>query len=71
MAKPTFQWFMIVWFLGSLCVMFQYSIIDPSRLGDIAAESGRSPKGEFVCWPMQLLSMTVQQGNAEMYHGAG
>ena len=37
-----------------------------NRLGDIAGESGRSPKGAFVRWAMQL-SVTVQRGNAEMY----
>ena len=36
-------------------------------LVDIAAESGRIPKGAFVRWEMQLLSGTVQRGNAEMY----
>ena len=38
-----------------------------NRLGDIAAESGRIPKGAFLRWAMQLLSVTVQRGNAEMY----
>ena len=38
-----------------------------NRLGDIAAESGRIPKGAFVRWAMKLLSVTVQRGNAEMY----
>ena len=42
-----------------------------SRLGDIAAESGRIPKGEFVRWAIQLLSVTVQRGNAEMYRRSG
>ena len=37
------------------------------RLGDIAAESGRIPKGAFVRWAMQLLSVKVQRGYAEMY----
>ena len=37
-----------------------------NRLGDIAAESGHIPKGAFVRWAMQLLSVTVQWGNAEM-----
>ena len=43
------------------------------RLGDIAAESGRIPKGAFVRWAMKLLSVTVQQGNinAEMYLRSG
>ena len=42
-----------------------------NRLGDIAAESGRIPKGAFVRWAMQLLSVTVQRGNAEMYRWRG
>ena len=42
-----------------------------NRLGDIAAESGRIPKGAFVRWAMQLLSVTVQRGNAEMYRRSG
>ena len=42
-----------------------------TRLGDIAVESGRIPKGAFVHWAVQLLSVTVQRGNAEMYHRSG
>ena len=42
-----------------------------NRLGDIAAESGRIPKGEFLRWAMQLLSVTVQRSNAEMYCRCG
>ena len=42
-----------------------------NRLGDIAAESGCIPKGAFVRWAMQLLLVTVQRGNAEMYHRSG
>ena len=38
-----------------------------NRLGDIAAETGRIPKGALVCWAMQLLSVPVQRGDAEMY----
>ena len=38
-----------------------------NRLGNIAAESGRIPKGAFVRLAMQLLSVTVQRGNAEVY----
>ena len=41
------------------------------RLGDSAAESGNIPKGAFVIWAMQLLSVTVQHGNAEMYRRSG
>ena len=42
-----------------------------NRLGDIAAESGRIPKGAFVRWVMQLLSATVRRGNADMYRRSG
>ena len=42
-----------------------------NRLGEIAAESGRIPRGAFVRWAMQLLSVTVQRGNAEMYRRSG
>ena len=42
-----------------------------NRLGDIAAERGRIPKGAPVRWAMQLLSVTVQRGNAEMYRRSG
>ena len=40
-------------------------------LGDIPAESGCIPKGAFGRWAMQLLSVTVQPGNAEMYCRTG
>ena len=42
-----------------------------NRHGDIAAESGRISKGVFVRWAMQLLLLTVQRGNAEMYRRSG
>ena len=42
-----------------------------NRLGDIAAESGRILKCAFVRWAMQLLSVTVLRGNAEMYRRSG
>ena len=29
------------------------------------------PKGAFVRWAMQLLSVTVQRGNAEIYRRSG
>ena len=38
---------------------------------NIAAESGRILKGAFVCLAMQLLSVTLQWGNAEMYRRSG
>ena len=38
-----------------------------NRLGGISADSGRFPKGKFVRWAMQLLSVTLQRGNAKMY----
>ena len=37
-----------------------------NRPGGIAAESGRIPKGAFVGWAMQLLSVTVQKGNVDL-----
>ena len=52
-------------YMGNEAVKFE------NRLEDIAAESGRIPKGAFVCWAMQLLSVTVQRGNAEMYRRSG
>ena len=42
-----------------------------NRLGDIAAESGLIPKVAFVRWAMQLLSGTVQRGNAETFRRSG
>ena len=42
-----------------------------NRLGNIACWIGRIPKGAFVRWAMQLLSETVQRGNAEMYCQSG
>ena len=32
---------------------------------------GRIPKGAFVRWAMQVLSVMVQRGNAEMYRRSG
>ena len=40
------------------------------RLGDIAAESSRIPKGAIVCWAI-LMHLPVQRGNAEMYRRSG
>ena len=42
-----------------------------NRLRDIAAESGRIPKGANVRWTVQLLSVTVQRGISEMYRWSG
>ena len=42
-----------------------------NRLRDIATESGSIPKGAFVRWAMQLLSVTVQRGKSEMYRQSG
>ena len=36
-----------------------------------AAESGRIPKGAFVRWAMQLLPVTVQREETEMYRRSG
>ena len=44
-------------YIGKDAVRFMNS------LGDITAENGRIPKGEFVRWAMQLLSLVVQRGN--------
>ena len=42
-----------------------------NRLGHIAAESSRIPKGAFVRWAVQQLLVTVQRGKAEMYRRSG
>ena len=42
-----------------------------NRLGVFAAESGRIPKGALGRRAMQLLSVTVHRGNAEMYRQSG
>ena len=42
-----------------------------NRLGDIASGISRIPKGAFVRWAMQLLSVTVQRGNTETYRRSG
>ena len=39
--------------------------------GHCSTESGRIPKGAFVRWAMQLRSVSVLRGNAEMYHRSG
>ena len=36
------------WDVGNEAVKFV------NRLGDVATESGRIPKGAFVCWGVQL-----------------
>ena len=47
--------------------MGKHAVKFVNRLGDIAAESGHIPKGAFVSWAMQPLSVTVQRGNAEVH----
>ena len=42
-----------------------------NRLDNIAAEIGRIPGGAFVPWAMQMQSVKVQRGNAEMYRRSG
>ena len=42
-----------------------------NRLGDIAAASEDIIKGAFVRWETQLLSVTVQRGDAKMYRRSG
>ena len=41
------------------------------RLGDVAAGSGRISKSAFVRWAMQVLSVALQKGNADMYRAFG
>ena len=41
------------------------------RLAGIAAESGRISKAAFTRWAHQILSVTLQKGNAEMYRRFG
>ena len=54
------------WYIGK-----EEAVKFVNPLGDIAAESGRIPKGEFVRLAMQLLSVTVQRGNAEIFRRSG
>ena len=42
-----------------------------NRLGGITAEIGRIPTVALVHLAMQMLSVTVQRGNAEMYIRSG
>ena len=48
------------WYMGKEAVRFVI------RLGRIAGESGCIPKGAFVRWAVQLMSVTAQKGSAEM-----
>ena len=54
-------------YMGKEAVKF----VNRLAIGDIAGESGRIPKGAFVRLAMQLLSVTVQRGKAEMYRRSG
>ena len=40
-------------------------------IGSIAAGDRRISKGDFLCWAMQLLSVSLQKGNAAMYRKSG
>ena len=42
-----------------------------SELGDVAAENGRISKAAFMRWGMQVLSVSLQKGNADMYRAFG
>ena len=42
-----------------------------NRLGDNTSESGRIPKGAFVPWAMQLLSVMVDRGKLRCTAGVG
>ena len=64
--------FRFVRFAAETCgYMGKEPVMFVNRLGDISAESGSIPKGAFVRWATQLLLVTVQRGNAEMYHRSG
>ena len=64
---PVYAAFQFVPFVVEACgYMGKETVKFVNRLGNIAAESGRVPKGAFVRWAVQLLLVTVQQGNAEM-----
>lgn len=52
-------------FLGKEAVKFV------GELGGFAAAEGRIPKTAFVQWAMQILSVSLQKGNAEMYRKSG
>ena len=54
-------------YMGKAAVKF----VNRLAIGDIAGESGCIPKGAFVRLAMQLLSVTVQRGKAEMYRRSG
>ena len=41
------------------------------RVAEVAAESGRIPKGAFTRWAMRVLSVALQKGNAFMYRKSG
>ena len=41
------------------------------QLGSVVAGGGRISKGAFLRWAMQLLSVSLQKGNAEMYRKSG
>ena len=69
---PDHAAFRFVPFVVEMCgYMGKEAVKFVDRLGDIAAEAGRIPTDAFVRWAMQLLSVTVQRGNAEMYRRSG
>ena len=69
---PDHSAFWLVPFGVETCVYMGKDLVKfVKRLEDIAAESGRIPKGAFARWATQLLSVTVQRGNAKMYRQSG
>ena len=52
--------------VGTCGYMGKEAVKFVNRLGDIAARSGRIPKGKLVHWAMQQLLVTVHQGNASI-----
>ena len=69
---PVHAAFQFVPFAAGKCgYMGKEAVRFVSRLGDITSESGRIPKGAYVHWEMQLLSVTAQQGMLRCTAGVG
>ena len=54
-------------YMGKAALGFKFA----GRLGEAAAGSGRISKSAFVRWAMQVLSVALQKGNADMYRAFG
>ena len=67
---PGHRAFRFVQFAVEFCecgYMGKEAMLLVSRFGSIAAGGGHIPKGAFVHWAMQLLSVELQTRNAEMF----